>query len=906
MASPDVSDIGVRLSAEGEAQFFALLKRVRAEMELTAKSSGKDFGVFNTILGKTRTALAGLGLAASVTSFVAFARAGADSADALEENAAAAGTSVSRFSALSAVFQLNGVNAEALRNSLGRLANKIQDLRDGNETVARSFRSLGLSARDFEGKDTAQALDLVARAITSIEDPIKRGAAAIDILGKSGPRAIPGLQALARQGLGGVEDSARKMGLLLDNETVAAAGRVSDELQTMQQQATALAINLTAGLSPAFHDTFSVMSTELAGAQSDWKVAGTVIGDVLKALFLALALITDGIVILFFDMVEVIQGASKIITLALSGQFQQIPRIWQGVLDEIGARTEAFAQRNANRLAALTGSLRDVVSGGSSTAPKPPAAGGAGGPEDKTEFARRLAAQRSFLDAERRLLELNLKARSDRERFRFEEGLTDLATYYARRRQILEEGLAEEIKALEARRATESQNPDRPAAQAAVAGIDAEIALRKRQAEVDQVALTQEQLAAHRKLQSEILGFEEKLAAAQGRRHEADRAAIQAEVNAFQTALANQGDLSEGEQDRRLRQFQAALEASAEFDRRLGEFQDELDALAGDRAAVEQKVVSAQISEIEGARTILDLERDRIPQLEKIAALALEAARGTGDPARIRQAEELATAIGALGISATEADRRVKNLGKEVGDLFGSSLTDALTAGGDAFDSFGQRALSVLASVAAGIQRLAAQLIASGIVQLLLGTAASAAGGGGSKGKIEGSFLFAEGGLIRGAGTGTSDSNLIAASDHEYVVQAKRVRQAGGLPFLEAFNAGLIRPLEILRHRNRPPGFRDGGLVGGSPPSISMSELTRALTPVHIRPLSIHVPRFAEGGLIGAGGPGPAGAPGRVTVGLEDGLVARSLSTRQGTRALIEVISANRESVGAALGIRRP
>lgn len=69
---------------------------------------------------------------------------------------------------------------------------------------------------------------------------------------------------------------------------------------------------------------------------------------------------------------------------------------------------------------------------------------------------------------------------------------------------------------------------------------------------------------------------------------------------------------------------------------------------------------------------------------------------------------------------------------------------------------------------------------------------------------------FAKGGLFRGRGTGTSDSNLIRISDEEFIVRNAIVRQRGMLPLLNAINRHGMRALEGLSI----PGFADGGLVG--------------------------------------------------------------------------------------------
>jgi hypothetical protein len=59
---------------------------------------------------------------------------------------------------------------------------------------------------------------------------------------------------------------------------------------------------------------------------------------------------------------------------------------------------------------------------------------------------------------------------------------------------------------------------------------------------------------------------------------------------------------------------------------------------------------------------------------------------------------------------------------------------------------------------------------------------------------------YADGGLFRGAGSTTSDSNVIAVSDREYIVNARST--AKHLPLIEAINS------------DRLPGYASGGLAG--------------------------------------------------------------------------------------------
>ena len=140
----------------------------------------------------------------------------------------------------------------------------------------------------------------------------------------------------------------------------------------------------------------------------------------------------------------------------------------------------------------------------------------------------------------------------------------------------------------------------------------------------------------------------------------------------------------------------------------------------------------------------------------------------------------------------------------------------------DLFNSIGPMAQaafdSVLNAVSATVQRIA------DAVRSAVASVGSALGGGGA-GPVPGGELlpqYAGGGSVRGPGSATSDSILARLSAGEYVMRARAVDHWGPR-FMASLNA--------LRS---PFGFAGGGLVM---PQRSL-------------------PRFAEGGLVAAGGGG--------------------------------------------------
>jgi hypothetical protein len=92
---------------------------------------------------------------------------------------------------------------------------------------------------------------------------------------------------------------------------------------------------------------------------------------------------------------------------------------------------------------------------------------------------------------------------------------------------------------------------------------------------------------------------------------------------------------------------------------------------------------------------------------------------------------------------------------------------------------------------------------------------------------------FASGGLFRGYGTTTSDSNLVALSDQEYIISADRVKKIG-VPFLDALNFGKIENIKkIINSLSLPAmpkvsniGYNNGGVVSNERTILPTIEVT--------------------------------------------------------------------------------
>jgi hypothetical protein len=887
------SDVRIRLSAEGVADVVGALKKLQTEAAITAQKSKAGFAGLNSVLGLSQGLLANLGVAVGVGAFVALANSAAESAHQLENAAEAIGTTTERLVGLQTAAQLGGVDADRLTESLGRLTKKVDDFRSGSAAASAPFNRLRLSVKDFDGLDTAQQFDLVAKAIAKVPDAGQRAALTIDILGRRGARLVPVMNQLARGGgLEGTIEQARKLGLILSEQIIANAARAAAEIKLTSSSVRSLATEFISGLAPAADQTFRILTAGFKDGQQGANAFGEAMGGILRILNLVLSLALELVDVIGTLVTEIGSGlgtAIGAVLLVVTGHADRLPILWRNMLDALKRETDDFVQRSRDRITALQRPLTQA------TVPPPAGAGPPVPPDPQALFSKRLAAVRSALDAELKMLQLQLRLQAAAEERRFKEGLDTVGQYYAARRRIIEDGIAAEIRTLESRRKVESANPDRDARLTALRETDAEIARLRAQSKGDVAALNAEEIQAERAVAEERIGFEKQVLDVQGRTHEQRLLDIQEEVNKYALLLAKEKE-SEASTFRKLNAFQQILIAGAAFQDDVRAFQAAVDSLQGAKQGIADDVAAARISEEEGLRRTLALEHARLPDLERLAELAKESAAATGDPEKIAQANSFAEAIRNIGHAADEATRLMVNMHKEVGDILLPALTDFFSITNQGFGNLKDKALAAIGAIVIALQQLFARLLALQILKAIgFSFPAGATGGLVSGGQIQArargglvrrleelplararggvvrwvdaqpAARRASGGLLRGPGSGTSDSILARLSDHEYVVRAAVVRQPGALQFLEAFNAGAIDPRDVAQAGARAP-------------------------------------RFAEGGLAQAPAASDVKLGGKVTIGLEDGLVARAIGTRAGTAALLEVLSKNRSAVSHALG----
>lgn len=317
-----------------------------------------------------------------------------------------------------------------------------------------------------------------------------------------------------------------------------------------------------------------------------------------------------------------------------------------------------------------------------------------------------------------------------------------------------------------------------------------------------------------------------------------DRSAVEAQIKAqYEGDYQRAGNLPEGEQGAARERIDMLVRAGVEqaaFNAKLAEAQRLQSQLAVQEEAVNTLATQGLISQTEADARLRQGRAAQVPQLQAIVQ-QLQAMRAAMPPDAAAAIDQISVSIGQLQNQAAAATPVVLDYGTKLKNTAIDGLADAAANAMTNFSNLRDMVGSTLKGMAADILR-------SGVKSALT-SIFTPSGGKGGGGEILSSvvsfgkslFGFAEGGHIRGPGTGTSDSipalvdgtRPIAVSNNEFIQPEKAV-QKYGLGFMEA-----VRTLRLPK-----PQFAFGGLVQA-----------------HQRA------RFATGGQVSGAGGGYAAAP---------------------------------------------
>lgn len=198
----------------------------------------------------------------------------------LNDLASRTGESAGNLAILQRAFENAGSSADAVGPVLNKVQRAIVDAGEEGSKFADMFRELGISMEDFKGKSPTEQLQMIAQALSKIEDPTKRSQIAMELLGKSGGELIPLLRAMgvelevARKQLGSYPKAIDEANQALDT--------IGDNFNAIGKKGMEFATGLMVNLAPALAEiTTKIAEIDAAGF-------GMMISDYVQRLFQAM------------------------------------------------------------------------------------------------------------------------------------------------------------------------------------------------------------------------------------------------------------------------------------------------------------------------------------------------------------------------------------------------------------------------------------------------------------------------------------------------------------------------------------------------------------------------------------------------------------------------------------------
>ncbi|QDT74426.1 phage tail tape measure protein [Lacipirellula limnantheis] len=223
------------------------------------KKSLATVGAKLQAVGKVGAAAGGAMVGAFAGATAAFIEAGSK----LDDLAQRSGISGEAMSGLSFAANQTGTEIETLASGVAKMQKNIAAAADGNGTFGRTLEGLGVSLTELRALNPEQQFLKIADAISKVEDPTQRAALAQKAFGGAGRELLPML-ALGASGINSLTAEAERLGITLDNQTIAAADELGDSLDIAKLQVHAMAVQVGAAVAGPLTDFLQTMQPIIA------------------------------------------------------------------------------------------------------------------------------------------------------------------------------------------------------------------------------------------------------------------------------------------------------------------------------------------------------------------------------------------------------------------------------------------------------------------------------------------------------------------------------------------------------------------------------------------------------------------------------------------------------------------
>lgn len=168
------------------------------------------------------------------------------------ELAQATGVSIETLSGLSFVAKQVGIDQETLGKSLEKLSKSIAKAAAEPDGVVNGFTRLNIATKNADGstRDAGAVFEDLADRFSHLKDGTEKTAVAIELFGRGGAALVPALN-LGKEGVQNFLDTAKALGIVLDDEAGQAALKFTQSLNTVGAAGEGVSIQIEKALLPS-------------------------------------------------------------------------------------------------------------------------------------------------------------------------------------------------------------------------------------------------------------------------------------------------------------------------------------------------------------------------------------------------------------------------------------------------------------------------------------------------------------------------------------------------------------------------------------------------------------------------------------------------------------------------------
>jgi hypothetical protein len=221
------------------------------------------------------------GIVFGARELVEFVKNGVEAGATIAEMAAKLGITTTAYQELTFVAGQAGASQDDVNAAFKGMIKVLGEAADGSKTAQDAFAKLGISFDTIRGQSPDQVFELILDRLSKIHDPLQRGAAELQIFGKSGLQ-LGEMAQLGARGLSALKQESHDTGYVLSESVIETAKEAADKLKLIGDLGSHAGVQIAADFKPAIDAVANLITSE--GFQKGLDNTATSLASIVKTL----------------------------------------------------------------------------------------------------------------------------------------------------------------------------------------------------------------------------------------------------------------------------------------------------------------------------------------------------------------------------------------------------------------------------------------------------------------------------------------------------------------------------------------------------------------------------------------------------------------------------------------------